>query len=248
MFPDRRNAARSLLPLALTVLLAACAAELSAQQPAPLRVLFIGNSLTFTNDLPSMVERLSRAAGVERPVDAEMIARGGDSFYLHTERRDDGAPLKVIARGGWDVVVLQENGRVAARGGIDSFPFASRLVRATREAGAKPIFYMTWAYRGQEENLPRIRDAYSKLGSRLEVEIAPVGEAWHLAREAGSAELFAEDGIHPGPEGSYLAACVIFSTLYQRSPEGLSPLTLEPETALRLQKFARRVTAPSPNR
>ncbi len=211
----------------------------TAEEAVPLRVLFIGNSLTFYNDLPSLVEQLSRAAGVERPVDAERIARGGDSFYKHTERRDDGAPLKVIAEGGWDVVVLQENGRLAARSGIDSFPFASRLVRAVRAAGARPIFYMTWAYRGQEDMLPGIRDAYSKLGSRLEVEVAPVGDAWRLAQDAGDGvDLFAADGIHPSPQGSYLASCVIFSTLYQRSPEGLPPLTVDPEIARNLQQFA----------
>ncbi len=209
----------------------------------PLRVLFIGNSLTFYNDLPSMVEELSRAAGVERPVDAEMIARGGDSFYSHTERRDDGAPLKVIAGGGWDAVVLQENGRTAARSAIDSFPFASRLVRAVRAAGATPYFYMTWAYRDRPKNLPRIRDTYAKLGARLEVEVAPVGEAWHRAREAApGVELFAPDGVHPSPEGSYLAACVIFSTFYGRSPEGIPIATgapeIDPDVARRLQGIA----------
>ena len=237
MTPDLRR----LLACAVAVAALAAVPSAAAGDTTPLRVLFIGNSLTFYNDLPTLVEQLSREAGVERPVDAEMIARGGDSFYLHTERRDDGAPLAAIADGGWDVVVLQENGRVAARGGEDSLPFAGRLVRAVRDAGATPIFYMTWAYRDQPEALPRIRDLYSRLGSRLDVEIAPVGEAWRLARETDAGiELFADDGVHPSPAGSYLAACVIFSTLYGQSPEDLPPLALDPEVAGRLRDGARR--------
>ncbi len=240
----RRDGARRLAAsIAVVAALAAAALEVTADADS-LRVLFVGNSLTFYNDLPSLVEELSRGAGVERPVDAERIARGGDSFYTHTERRDDGAPLKIIVQGGWDVVVLQENGRFAARGGVDSFPFASRLVRAARAAGAKPLFYMTWAYRDRPETLPKIRDTYEKLGSRLEVPVAPVGEAWRLARDnASDIDLFAEDGIHPSPEGSYLAACVIFATLYQQSPENLPPATIDPEVARVLRRFAREATA-----
>ena len=229
------------------LVLAGAAGFPSLGAPAPpLRVLFIGNSLTFYNDLPSLVEQLSAAAGVDRPLDAEMIARGGDSFFLHTERRDDGAPLRVIAEGGWDVVVLQENGRLAARSGNESLPYASRLVRAVRAAGAKPVFYMTWAYRDQAQALPRIRETYAGLGSRLEVEVAPVGEAWRLARDAaGDVDLFVDDGVHPNPEGSYLAACVIFSTLYQRSPEGLPNLAIAPERAELLRQAARQAVESS---
>ncbi len=237
---QRRMSLRRLAAFVAAFATLAVVLPATAEDTSPLRVLFVGNSLTFYNDLPSIVEQLSRAAGVERPVEAERIARGGDSFYTHTERRDDGAPMKIIARDGWDVVVLQENGRVAAAGGVDSFPFASRLVRAARAAGATPIFYMTWAYRDRPETLPGIRDTYEKLSSRLEVPVAPVGEAWRLARDqAPGIELFAEDGIHPSPEGSYLAACVIFATLYERSPEDLPPVAIDPEVARRLRRIAR---------
>ncbi len=189
-------------------------------------MLFVGNSLTFTHDLPELVERLSIAAGEERPVAAGMIARGGETFYRHSERRDEGGPLAVLARGGWDVVVLQENGRVAARSPADSFTFAARLVRAVRAAGAKPVFYMTWAYRDRPADHATIRETYDRLGARLDVPVAPVGEAWRLARQATPGlELFAADGIHPAPAGTYLAACVIYATLYGRSPVGV-PLLL----------------------
>ena len=114
--------------------------------PPPLQVLFIGNSQTFHNKVYQLVEGISRAAGVQRPVQATRITRGGETFQRHTERRDAEAPLRVIAEGGWDFVILQEHSRVLLEQGLTSFPFASRLVRAAREAGATPIFYLTWAY------------------------------------------------------------------------------------------------------
>ncbi len=212
----------------------------------PLRVLFIGNSLTFFNQMPTMVEELSRAGGCDRPVDAEMIARGGETFYGHTERRDDSAPLTVIARGGWDFVVLQENGRLMARSGLDSFPFASRLVRAARAAGATPIFYLTWAYCDRPETHSAILDAYTQIGSRLDVAIAPVGEVWRRVRVAAPGlELFDPDGVHPSPRGSYLAAWVILSTIQRERGGDLllaEPIVavsgVEPAAARRLQRLA----------
>ena len=199
--------------------LAALGAGSPGAAAEPLRVLFIGNSLTFYNDLPTMVERMAAAAGVERPLAAERIVRGGETFERHVARTDAGAPLKVLKERGWDWVVLQENGRFAASGDASTLPSARRLVKAAREAGAEPIFYMTWAYRDRPETLGKVHRTYFLLASELEAPVAPVGEAWRLARERfPRIELFDPDGVHPSAEGTYLAACLIFSELYGRSP------------------------------
>ena len=50
----------------------------------------------------------------------------------------------------------------------------------------------------------------------------PVGEAWLAARARDrSVPLYAFDGVHPSVEGSYLAALVMYATLYARTPVGL---------------------------
>ena len=187
----------------------------------PLRVLFIGNSQTSRNELPKLVERFSLAAGVDRPVVSKRITLGGESFYRHSERRDEGAPIQVIGREPWDFVVLQENTRVAVAG-RETLIYAGRLVRAVREAGAEPLFYMTWAYRDEPEMQPAISRTYFQLGTRLKVPVAPVGEAFRRTRKAApEIRLFETDGSHPSPEGSYLAASVLFAKLYGRSPVGV---------------------------
>ncbi|MCH9647368.1 MAG: SGNH/GDSL hydrolase family protein [Deltaproteobacteria bacterium] len=214
----------------------------------PLRVLFIGNSLTFYNEMPSMVERLAEAAEGQR-VETKMIVRGGETFQRHVERDDEDAPLRVLEKGGWDVVVLQENGRAAAAREVDSLPPARRLVEAARRGGAKPIFYMTWSYLHRPESFAQIQRTYYLLGSELGVPVAPVGEAWRLAREeVPELELFDPDGVHPNTAGSYLAALVLYSVLFEKdlgtnphqlSPIGESAASIPPEKARQLQLLAR---------
>ncbi len=233
--------------IALLILMTAVLPVTAFGDDDNLKVLFLGNSLTAYHELPTIIERMASAAVVERPLRATRIAPGGETFYRHSERRGEDAPLTVIASGDWDVVVLQENGRVAARGEGESFTFAARLVRTVRTAGAEPLFYMTWAYRDRPETHATILRTYDLLGSRLEVPVAPVGEAWRRSREtAPDIELFDADGIHPSPEGSYLAACVIFSLLYDRNPvgipaatpDGVPVLEIDLDVARRLQEIA----------
>ncbi|MCB1032756.1 MAG: hypothetical protein KDD47_02855 [Acidobacteria bacterium] len=183
----------------------------------PRRVLFVGNSLTFYNDLPKMVSGMAAAAGL--PLSTEQVVRGGETFERHVERTDDGAPLRLIREGRWDRVVLQENGRLAAAGDPSTLPAARQLVDAVRRAGGEPLFYMTWAYRDRPETLGQVHRTFYLLGSELAAPVAPVGEAWRLAREKHpEIELFDPDGVHPSSEGTYLAACVIFTLLFDLPP------------------------------
>ena len=70
-----------------------------------LRVLFIGNSYTFVNNLPWMLSELARAADDSPVIDTEMIVAGGATLRTHWE---GGRALAAIRRGHWDYVVLQE--------------------------------------------------------------------------------------------------------------------------------------------
>jgi hypothetical protein len=72
--------------------------------PAPLKVLFVGNSYTSVNDLPSMAAGLAEAAG-GRKIDVDRHLVGGCTLEKHV--KDQKAIDKIRAEK-WDVVVLQE--------------------------------------------------------------------------------------------------------------------------------------------
>ena len=90
---------RVLSILALWLLAAAALAQPAA---APKRILFIGNSLTASSDVPGRLATLANAMG--RPVAVESVTRNGYSLEDHW---NDGRAREAI-RKGWDLVVLQQ--------------------------------------------------------------------------------------------------------------------------------------------
>src|SRR5688572_65820 len=70
------------------------------------RILFIGNSLTYWNDLPAMVQSLAAAA--KRRITCQQVAFPDVSLEDHWQRGD---AVRAIRRGGWSHVVLQQGPR-----------------------------------------------------------------------------------------------------------------------------------------
>ena len=219
-----------------------------------IRVLFIGNSLTYANNLPKMISDL--VASRHHALEYSMCAPGGYRFSQHAS---DPVTLGKIRQGNWDFVVLQEQSQLpdlsreqVAR---DVYPYAKQLCDYIRlyNNKAKIIFYSTMAHKnGDLDNLnvssdlstyagtqKRIDESYSEMASDNRALIAPVGKAWAMFRKMNpSIELYA-DNTHPNVAGSYLAACVFFSTFFNESAIGLPhPQPLDDQTALYLQQIS----------
>lgn len=215
-----------------------------------LRVLFVGNSYTFVNDLPHTFSELARSGG--HRVEVAMLAEGGYSLQNHVESSQIGSTL---AASQWDYVILQENSQfpsVEYSRAHFMYPYARLLVEEIRTHGAAPVFFETWAHKnGYSENgMPdyesmqyEVDQGYIRISNELNVPLARVGTAWFRALKMyPDLELWQEDGSHPSGQGTYLAACVFYITLFHESPVGLDYRgSLSKETALQLQTAAETV-------
>ncbi len=201
-----------------------------SQQAQKLRILFIGNSYTYFNNLPQMLAGLAASAKPSRSIETEMVTVGGATLKSLWA---GGKPQEALARGKWDYVVLQEQSTLGMGQVVNGIPQISdpknfhesaRMIDAEiKRLGAKPIFYMTWARQDSPEKQPLLTDAYLSIGKELNDMVVPVGLAWQAALKARpDFALHIVDKSHPNPAGSYLAACVFYATLYGQSPEGLS--------------------------
>jgi hypothetical protein len=115
--------------------------SLNRQEPVKaLRVLFIGNSFTYWNELPDMVESLAEASGETRPICQEVVSGG----YSLEDHWNQGAARKAIAGGSWDVVVMQQGPSAGAEGRQLLLEYARRFAGEIRRAGARPAMYMVW--------------------------------------------------------------------------------------------------------
>jgi hypothetical protein len=200
----------------------------AAKGPRPTRVLFLGNSYTYYNNLPAMLVKMAQAGGMGI-VETGMVAPGGWRLKDHWEKGD---AHRVLREGEWNFVVLQDQSLLGTNGYLDGIPrvgsdeifrpFALNWAAAVQDLGAVPIFYLTWARKSTPEDQAALNYAYFRTAKEAGAKVAPVGIAWAEVREKHpEIELYVADGSHPSPAGSYLAACTICATIFGRNPRGL---------------------------
>ena len=175
----------------------------------PLHLLFIGNSHTYFNDMPSMVVR--RAARDGWAARAVMLAHGG--WFLSQHAKEPEVRWNILF-GGYDYVILQEHAHPF--GPEERFlEAAEQLTALIREAGSTPVIYACWARKDERDRQPAMDAAHRRAAESTGALLAPVGEAWwpYLDAHPG-VDMYAPDGAHASPEGSSLAAAVIWETLH----------------------------------
>jgi hypothetical protein len=229
---------------------------LARSDRAGLRVLFVGNSFTFSNSIPALVHQLEVADEGAPPFFVAEYTRGG--WTLEDAFRDDGL-ASLLGEVRWDVVVVQEQSQLLSfppeQRREETYPFARALQREISSAGGQTVLFMTWGYReGDPGNYPgdtftamqlRLAEGYSELGAELSAPVAPVGLAWAEALQRQPAlDLWDGDGEHPNAAGSYLAACVFYAMLSGRNPSRSEFMAgLEPAEARFFQDVAWDVTS-----
>ena len=194
------------------------------------RVLFIGDSYTYVNDLPTTFANLAGSGGYR--VDTATLATGGETLAGHVV---DSTTATTIASEPWDSIVLQdqsENPAVSAGRQSEMDPAITQLATMIRSDRAEPLLFLTWAHQSgwPEAGLPTytsmqaaVDQAYLGIAARLALPIAPVGDAWQTALAAhATPELWQSDGVHPTTAGTFLAACVFYASIFHHSPVGLS--------------------------
>jgi hypothetical protein len=199
---------------------------------AGIRVLFVGNSLTYANDLPRLVHELAAADADAPPIFA--VEYTAPRWTLR-KAAGDSRLYALLREVHWDVVVLQEQSELPSfpreRRLRETDPFARSLVEEIDRAGARPLFFMTWAYEnGDRRNVAddtfdamqaRVARGYFELAAENSARVAPVGLAWEEALHSRpQLDLWDDDGIHPSRAGSYLAASVFYALLTRRDPGG----------------------------
>lgn len=172
-------------------------------------ILFIGNSLTYENDLPGMVEGLLELGSSEDVfVAAEVIPNFG--LPDHWAR---GRAQELISVGGWEVVVLQQ-GPSATEGRPYLLDYAEAFAETIRAVQATPALYMVWPARQRSFDFDGVLDSYRTAAERVDGFFFPAGEAWRIAWETDpDLPLYAADDFHPSPYGTYLAALVMYEQL-----------------------------------
>ncbi len=187
-----------------------------AQTGEPVRVLFVGNSLTYYNDLPATLDAVARANRMD--LSSDMLAASGATL---SDRVRDGSVQQALAAGRYAYVVMQERGGDFACGFgpqvcVDARAALATIADAARSTGAVPILLGTYQPGAASKNI-EAKEAAAAVASNI--RYLPVSERLWTARERDpSGHWLAEDGMHPGPDLTLLEAMLLFDAIGGRHP------------------------------
>ncbi len=210
--------------------------------PDATKVLFIGSSYLSFNNLPRLFRRLAEDADKKVHIETRII----DGKYLdfHASSLET---RKKIGEQDWDYVVMQGgchniaypegHKEFASRWGIHPvFPAMALLNGHVKSncRNSKSVYFMPQAFEdgmtwieGQNDHYDdmqlKIRQNSLNMLDDIDIIIAPVGMAWYrvlMESHPPLHYLHLSDWNHPSVRGSYLAACVIYVTLFQESVLG----------------------------
>jgi hypothetical protein len=199
---------------------------------APKRVLFIGNSYLYYNDsLHNHVERIAEEIGPyakdeyrykSATIGGARLSHHPVESLLEPGRLGIDEPFELVILQGGSMEVLTEESRAQFRS------TAIELNEKIRATGAEVALYMTHAYveldrRYEPGLIDKITATYIPVGNELEALVIPVGLAFERAYAARPDVVLHEtfDGTHPSMLGTYLAACVVYQSLYGKSVVGI---------------------------
>jgi hypothetical protein len=208
---------RAILALAVILIGATCKKDPTGLQGGPHTanghpVLFIGNSLTYENDLPDVVARIGLQVG--DTIDAWSVAFPDYAIIDHI---NSGTAITAIKSFKWEYVVLQQ-GPSTVPINRDSLILWTRMIEPTiRGVGAQTGLFMVWPDVTRLSFFDACRVSYQMAAQAVGGVFMPAGAAWQIAwAKDSSLPLYSGDGYHPSQLGTYLAALVIYERITGR--------------------------------
>ena len=199
------------------------------------KVLYLGNGYTYVNDTPSIMDTLARSQGHNFSISSN--SKSGYTMNNHLSNKESRA---LIDRGGWDVVILQDQSTqpvlVGMKEGMPVVESMVEMVERIRKSSpsARILMEITWGRKdGNNTLIDKFKDSkYSHIFASFDsmqealtrgitaeammcrTDIADVGKVWkYLRGKYPQIELYTPDGSHSSYAGSFLATCVIYTAI-----------------------------------
>lgn len=196
------------------------------------KTLFIGNSMTYFNDMPNLFQEIANSKG--KNVQAQYYAPGGTGFVNHYV---DNNVYNLFRDNIWTNVILQPGTSESA--GV-SWPVNTTIERGQQMIDsirkyspcAKIYLYQIPYGIKATNNVPdyndyftiqtKIKDSITKMANGLRIPLIPAGESArnHYTSSQDLLLHSSYNDVHPNLNGSYLVACTAFATIYQEDVIG----------------------------
>ncbi len=175
-------------------------------------VLFIGNSLTYTNDLPKLVKNAAKAKGINLTI--TVIAYPN---YAIIDHWNDGNVQKEISKNHYDFVLLQQGPSSQAYGREVLIESGKNYSILCENNSTKLAYFMVWPSLKYYHTFDGVIKNYRDAATLNNAILCPVGEHWKAHFEVTeNFDYYGPDGFHPSLKGSQEAATIIVDHLFEK--------------------------------
>lgn len=178
-----------------------------------IRVLFVGNSHTYMNDMPALFAEIFELTS-GRKADVVMLAYSGRDLAWHM---NEYFSLRYnLLYGDYDYCVIQQAAHPFPGHDV-TLDGAGKIISLCKQTDTVPVMFMTWAEKKYPEHQQIMSETYRDIAANTQALLAPVGEVFAALKDDPSVDLYYSDGEHASPYGDLLTAAVICGTILFKS-------------------------------
>ncbi len=174
-------------------------------------ILFIGNSLTYYNNLPKLVVNYAFSnKGIN--IKTEMIAHPNYAIEDHWR---DGKIQKQISSKSFDYVIIQQGPSSQKLGKNMLIEYGKKLNVICKENNAKLCYFMVWPSIHYYQTFDKVIENHAYAAKINNSLLLSVGTHWkNFMDEHNDYSFYGSDGFHPSVKGSKEAAKIIVETMF----------------------------------
>lgn len=174
-------------------------------------ILFVGNSLTYYNDLPKLVKKVAKRKGIT--IKTKIIAKPD---YALIDHWNDGDVQKEISKNHYDFVILQQGPSSQSFGREILIEYGKKFHLLCANNHSKLCYFMVWPSLNNYHTFKDVIENHREASSLNDAILLPVGEVWKEHFDSTeNFDYYGTDGFHPSKKGSVVAAETIVEYLFE---------------------------------
>lgn len=173
-----------------------------------IHILYVGNSLTYSNDLPALVSSVGSSKG--KSIFYETLTFPN---YALEDHWIEGKMQKLICEGNFDFVVVQQGPSSQSDGRVMLLDYGRRIKDICTSRGTELAFFMVWPAKSYFHTFDGVIKNHTDAAQETNSLLCAVGTEFKMLGDRGDFRFYSADNFHPSVEGSQMAAEIIYSTL-----------------------------------
>ncbi|NVK51755.1 MAG: SGNH/GDSL hydrolase family protein [Flavobacteriaceae bacterium] len=176
------------------------------------RILFVGNSLTYYNDMPNILRQIGKK--FDKKIHTEMLCYPNYAIIDHLR---EGKVQQKIASEKYDYVIAQQGPSSQEQGRKMLINDGKKLVELCKKHSTRFGYFMVWPSKQYYFTFDKVIANHKEAAKRNNTLLFSVGSYWkQYEAQNNTVSLYSSDQFHPSVAGSFFAALTIFKGIYPK--------------------------------